>query len=96
MSEAEKNLTAGVSALRFVASIVALGAIVSTLMLWSYTEADYRGIAQRPFVGLGIAVASFGIGLCALLLFIAAWADRWTDLEYAQRIERERSTSRSD
>ena len=86
-SDAERNLTNEASALRFIASIVALGTTISTLMLTSYSEADLTEFAQRPFVSHGVAVASFGIGLCAILLFVAAWADRWTELQYAQRIQ---------
>ena len=39
-SDAERNLTNEASALRFIASIVALGTTISTLMLTSYSEAD--------------------------------------------------------
>ena len=92
-SDAEKNLANGASALRFIAAIVAFGTTISTMMLASYGETDSSGPTQQPFVGHGVAIASFGIGLCAILLFVAAWADRWTETQYTQRIQREQQIS---
>ena len=68
-----------VSAARFSAALIALGAMISALVLTTRTTVEGDGGVTRPFVGHAIAIGTVGFGLVALLLFLAAWAEAWRD-----------------
>lgn len=80
-SRSASTMTNEASAARFAAALVALGAIVSALVLATHTMVEGDGTISRPFVGHAIAVGALGIGLVAILLFLAAWADAWRDTQ---------------
>jgi hypothetical protein len=68
-----------VSAARFAAALIVLGAMISALVLTTRTTVEADGGVTRPFVGHAIAIGTIGFGLVALLLFLAAWAEAWRD-----------------
>ena len=73
------NMANEISAARFASALVALGAAISALILATRTTVGLDEVTTRPFVGQAIAVATFGIGLVAIILFLAAWAEAWRD-----------------
>jgi hypothetical protein len=82
----DRSVSAGtmaneVSAGRFAAAIVAIGTLVSALILVTRTTVDSDGVTVHPDVGQAIAVVAVGFGLTAILLFLAAWAEAWRDAQ---------------
>jgi hypothetical protein len=67
--------------------LVALGTVLSALVLVAHTTVDRDGATSRPFVGHAVAAVAVGIGLVAILLFLAAWAEAWRDARLSARVE---------
>jgi|GEM_PF-1087023 len=79
------TLATEVGLARMAAGIVAIGTVLSSVLLYRYRSIGLDGSPSRPFLGHAIAVLAIGVGLAMTLILLAAWVEAWRTERLASR-----------